>query len=231
MPDSVVIAIDGPSASGKSTVSREVARRLGMVYVDSGALYRGFTWKLVREGVEPSERDRVMDLLSLCRWDFYLVDRVVHFRLSGEDPWDQLRSPPVRERVADVAAIPEVRHLIGEHLRSLTRFGDLVMEGRDIGSVVFPETEFKYYLDADPEERARRRFQEVVSQEQGVDLEQIKNSLRQRDQKDSTRPTAPLQIPLGAKVINTTGIPVDRVVEVIVQDAQERLARIQRRGQ
>ncbi|HDL77662.1 MAG TPA: cytidylate kinase, partial [Lentisphaerae bacterium] len=111
------------------------------------------------------------------------------------------------------------------HLRSLSRFGPLVMEGRDIGSVVFPETPFKYYLDADPEERAKRRYREVAGRGEGVGFEEIKKSLLQRDQKDSTRPTAPLQIPLGAKVINTTRLSVEQVVDLIVRDVEARTGR------
>jgi len=225
MPDDLVIAIDGPSASGKSTVSRLVAGRLGMVYVDSGALYRGLTWKFLREGVDSSQTDRVLAVLAMSRWEFFVSEGTVRFLIDGEDPWDQLRSAPVRANVADVAAIPEVRQFVCNHLRSLSRFGPLVMEGRDIGSVVFPETPFKYYLDADPEERAKRRYREVAGRGEGVGFEEIKKSLLQRDQKDSTRPTAPLQIPLGAKVINTTRLSVEQVVDLIVRDVEARTGR------
>jgi len=231
VPENLIIAIDGPSASGKSTVSRQVAQKLGMVYVDSGALYRGITWKLLREGVDPLDLEGVLAVLHRSHWEFFVQQHTVHFRVDGEDPWDQLRSAPVRERVADVAAIPEVRQFVNRHLRELTRFGSLVMEGRDIGSVVFPETAFKYYLDADPEERAKRRYLEVAGKEAGVDYRKIRESLQQRDRKDSTRPTAPLQIPLGARVINTTGISVEQVVDLIVRDVQERIGKANESGE
>ncbi|HIE10705.1 MAG TPA: (d)CMP kinase [Kiritimatiellae bacterium] len=231
MPNDLVIAIDGPSASGKSTVSHLVARRLGVVYVDSGALYRGLTWKFLREDVDPSQADRVLAVLTMSQWEFFVSGGTVHFLVDGEDPWEQLRSAEVREKVADVAAIPEVRQFVCNHLRGLRRFGSLVMEGRDIGSVVFPESAFKYYLDADPEERARRRYREVAGREEDVRFEEIKESLLQRDQKDSTRPTAPLQIPLGAKVINTTGMSVEQVVDLIVRDVRSRIGSKQFSGQ
>jgi cytidylate kinase len=215
------VAVDGPSASGKSTVSRRVAEELGFAYVDSGALYRGVTWKAVREAVDVKDAAAVIDLVERMDMDFYISDRVVGFTIDGDDPGQQIRSEPVRERVSDVAVIPEVRAFIVARLREMVRFGDLVMEGRDIGSVVFPDSRFKFYLDADPEERARRRHEELVAMEGKSNVDEVLHSLARRDQIDSTRKTAPLQIALGAHVVNTTAMAIDEVVAHIVGMVRE----------
>jgi CMP/dCMP kinase len=216
----IAVAIDGPSAAGKSTVSRRVAEALGFTYVDSGALYRGMTWKALREGVDVRVPEAVVELMNRMKLEFFAANRVVGFTIDGEDPSAQLRSEPVRENVSDVAAIPEVRHFMVERLRTMAQFGPIVMEGRDIGTVVFPTSPFKFYLDADPEERARRRFHELAQKEGIEDMGQVLDSLARRDHKDSTRKTAPLQIALGARVINTTQMSIDEVVARIVSEVR-----------
>lgn len=218
--EDIVVAIDGPSASGKSTVSREAARCLKFIYVDSGALYRGMTWKAVRAGVDVRDPERVVGIMQVSAWDLFIDELTLRFTIDGEDPTDHLRSEPVRERVSYVAAIPEVREFLVQRLRDSASFGDLVMEGRDIGSVVFPDARFKYYLDADPEERARRRHKELLAAEGQGDVRQVLDSLKRRDTIDSTRATAPLQIPLGAKVVNTTDLTIDDVVQLIVSEVR-----------
>ena len=131
-----VIAIDGPSASGKSTVARESARALGFNYVDSGALYRGITWKCLRERVDVEDAAAVIELMGRIKLEFFVEEHAVKFLIDGEDPGAQVRSVPVQERVSDVAAIPEIRQTLVRLLRETVRFGHLVMEGRDIGTVV-----------------------------------------------------------------------------------------------
>ncbi|MBP7829331.1 MAG: (d)CMP kinase [Kiritimatiellae bacterium] len=219
-PSVSVVAIDGPSASGKSTVSKRVAQELKFTYVDSGSLYRGMTWKALREGVEIARPDQVVDLMNRMQFEFYAENCIVLFTIDGEDPGLQIRSEPVRENVADIAAIPEVRAFLVARLQEMVRFGDIVMEGRDIGTVVFPETPFKYYLDADPEERARRRSLELKSMEGVGDVHKVLDSLKRRDKKDSTRKTAPLQIALGARVINSTSMSIEEVVAQIVAEVR-----------
>lgn len=216
----VIVAIDGPSASGKSTVSKRVAQELEFTYVDSGSLYRGMTWKALRSGVDVRQPLAVVELMNRMKLEFFVEHRVVYFTVDGEDPGQQLRSEPVRESVSDVAAIPEVRTFMVNHLRSMAQFGEIVMEGRDIGTVVFPTTPFKFYLDASPEVRAQRRFNELAPVEGTKDVGVVMNSLARRDQKDSTRPTAPLQIALGARVIDSTAMTIDEVVASIVADVR-----------
>jgi cytidylate kinase len=220
----IAVAIDGPSASGKSTVARLSARELGFLYVDSGSLYRGLTWKCLREGVDTEDPQAVIELAEKTRLDFFVEEGAVRFTLDGEDPGPQIRSMPVQERVSDVAAVPEVRSLIVRHLRETTRFGNVVMEGRDIGTVVFPDTPYKFYLDADPEERARRRHQELVQTAGDTTVDNVLASLQRRDRKDSTRKTAPLQIALGAKVIDSTSMRAEDVVKIVVAHVRGALA-------
>ena len=216
-----IVAVDGPSASGKSTVSRRTAQAVGFIYVDSGALYRGITWKCVKEGVDVKDSQAVTNLLIRMNMELVLKDGAVGYVIDGEDPGQEIRAEPVRERVADIAAQQSVRVYIVEKLRLMTKFGSLVMEGRDIGTIVFPDTPFKYYLDADPEERARRRAAEIKVQEGTEDVGAVLSSLRRRDQKDSSRATAPLQIALGAKIINSTGMTIEQVVDTIVVDLKK----------
>lgn len=218
--DALVIAIDGPSASGKSTVARESARALGFNYVDSGALYRGITWKCLRDRVPADSPAAVLELMARIKLEFFVEEHAVKFSIDGEDPGAQIRSVPVQERVSDVAAIPEVRQILVKLLRETTRFGNLVMEGRDIGTVVFPDTPFKFYLDADPEERARRRHQEMLQSASDTTVDNVLDSLRRRDRKDTTRKAAPLQIALGARVIDSTSMEVGDVVKLVVEQVR-----------
>ncbi len=218
--DALVIAIDGPSASGKSTVARESARALGFNYVDSGSLYRGVTWKCLRDRVPADSPAAVLELMGRIKLEFFVEEHAVKFSIDGEDPGAQIRSVPVQERVSDVAAIPEVRQILVKLLRETTRFGNLVMEGRDIGTVVFPDTPFKFYLDADPEERARRRHQEMLQSASDTTVDNVLDSLRRRDRKDTTRKAAPLQIALGARVIDSTTMEVGEVVKLVVEQVR-----------
>jgi cytidylate kinase len=219
----LVIAIDGPSASGKSTVSRLTAKELGFCYVDSGSFYRGMTWKALREGVDCKDAAAVIGLLERIHFELCISEGQVQFTIDGEDPGSQLRAMTVAEHVSDIAAIPEVRRYMVEKLRSTAQFGNLVMEGRDIGTVVFPDTPFKFYLDANPEERARRRHQELVTQQRDSDettVDNVMNSLARRDRKDATRKTAPLQIALGARVIDSTAMQAVDVVKLVVEQVR-----------
>ena len=209
------VAIDGPAASGKSTVSKGVAKALDYVYVDSGALYRGVTWKALRDGIDVSQPEQLAALIQRVNIEFFVENKCVLFTIDGEDPTSQLRSEPVRERVSEVAAVPEVRAYLVKLLRQTVQFGPVVMEGRDIGTVVFPDSPFKFYLDADPEERARRRSAEIEKLEGSSDVNAVLDSLKRRDQRDSNRATAPLQIALGAKVIDSTGMEAEQVVALI----------------
>jgi len=210
------IAIDGPSASGKSTVSKGVAGALGYIYVDSGALYRGVTWHAIRQGVDTKNPAAVIECMQTATWDFFIKDGASTFSIDGDVPVQELRGKDVRESVADVAVIPEVRQFVVESLRSLEHFGSLVMEGRDIGTVVFPDSPHKFYLDADPEERAMRRYRELVEAGENEKAEEVMASLKKRDQIDSTRETDPLTIARDAQVIDSTSMTLEEVIQTVI---------------
>ncbi|MDF3128361.1 (d)CMP kinase [Kiritimatiellaeota bacterium B1221] len=217
-----VIAIDGPSASGKSTVAKSVAKKMGSLYVDSGAMYRGMTWKVLQAGANPEDETAVKEILNQAQWDFHVNHSAIGFSIDGEDPGEAIRGEAVRENVSYVARIPEVRRFIVDQIRSMRAMGPLVVEGRDIGSVIFPESPNKFYLDADPVERARRRNAELEITEGNTSVEAVQESLAKRDHLDSTRKTAPLQVAEGAQVVDTTHLTLDEVVEQIVEQIQSK---------
>jgi len=211
-----VIAIDGPAASGKSTVAREASKRLNCIYVDSGSFYRGVTWKMLQDGVNTKNPLAVLPALLKSKWTFEVRDRAVVFSIDGVEPGEAIREKDVREAVSDVAAIPGVRKFVVSKLRKLKKLGSLAMEGRDIGSVVFPKTPFKFYLDANPEERAKRRHAELIARGEAEKAQEVMESLQRRDKKDFTRKTAPLKVADGAYVIDTSEYDVEGVARVLL---------------
>jgi cytidylate kinase len=224
---SLIIAIDGPSASGKSTVSQRVAQRLNFIHVDSGALYRGVTWYFLSRQVNAADNAVMAAALKQLRMDFRVRDNAVKFSIDGIEPDVALRSEAVNNNVSQIAARPDVRAWIVNELRKMPAFGDLVMEGRDIGTAVFPEATFKFYLDATPEERARRRYLETVGVNKNAchadsvtAYDDILRSILKRDGIDSSRATAPLKVAPGAVVIQSTKMSVDEVVDLIVSEVQ-----------
>lgn len=208
-----VIAIDGPSASGKSTVSKIVARRLNFIHVDSGALYRAVTWYFAGHRINLSGGNLVVLALNKMKIDFMVRNNVIKFSIDGFEPDAELRSGAVNKSVSQVAARPEVREWVVNRLRKMPDFGNLVMEGRDIGTVVFPRAAFKFYLDAAPEERARRRFLEMAG---AITYDEVLRSILKRDGIDSARAMAPLKIAIGAIVIQSTKMSAGQVVDFIV---------------
>ncbi len=204
-----VIAIDGPAGSGKSTVARALARRLGLDYLDTGAMYRAVTFAALRAGIDPDDADRVAALARDLDLDVS-VDGVV---VDGIDATVEIRGPAVNRAVSVVAANPEVRReLVSRQREWARRHGGGVLEGRDIGTVVFPDAELKVYLTADIEERARRRAREVSE----LDYEQVAAELARRDTLDTTRDADPLATASDAVVVDTTGRTIDEVVDEVV---------------
>lgn len=201
-----VIAIDGPAASGKSSVARALAQQLGFSYVNSGAMYRAFTWHVLRCAIDPRNRDAVAELANTARIDCWLENRELQIRIDGVNPRDYLCDDPVNESVSLVSSVPRVREILGEKMRAFAAEDDLVTEGRDIGSVVFPDTAYKFYIDASPDVRLERRAAQGVRDE-----------IVARDIADSTRSTAPLVIARDAEVIDSSRLTIDEVVSEIVQ--------------
>lgn len=212
-----VIAIDGPSASGKSTVARKVAASLGYLYVDSGALYRGIAWRAAQLGCEVAKVGDVVAAMRRMKVEFFEEAGAIRYRIDGVEPRAEIRTERVSGLVSLVAAMPEVREQVTQWLRDMARFGDLVMEGRDIGTVVFPAADAKFYLDASPEERARRRHAELKPAGETKDVTGVLDSLKTRDQRDSGRKTAPLKLAPDAQVVDTTGLDIDQVVAEILR--------------
>lgn len=214
----LVIAIDGPSASGKSTVSQRVAQRLNFIHVDSGSLYRGITLYFLSRKVNAADSAVITAALNQMRMDFLVRDNAVKFSIDGVEPDSALRSEAVNNNVSQIAALPAVREWVVNKLREMPVFGNLVMEGRDIGTAVFPEAIFKFYLDAAPEERARRRYLEMAGVNKGVPAyDDILRSILKRDGIDSSRAFDPLKVAPGAVVIQSTKMTIDEVVDMIVK--------------
>jgi len=212
MKEPIVIAIDGTSASGKSTNSKLVAKALGFIHVDTGAMYRTMAWYCLKEKIDVQDPKAVA---AACRrWKARLEcqDSRAYLVVDGYFPEQEIRTAEVSEAVPHVAAVPKVREWMKKTQRDCIKFGNLVMEGRDIGSNVFPETDFKYYLDAHLEERSRRRA-----------AEGIQENLAARDQRDSQRAAAPLMVPLGAKIINNSEMTSAQTSSCIIADIRQRI--------
>ena len=207
-----VIAIDGPAASGKSTVAKVLAARLGFSYVNSGLMYRSAAWLAHRQRVNPDHSDVVWQTLRNAELQFGVANKELFIRIGGVDPVAHLKEEVVNRTVSSVATIPEVRAFLSDQLRKFALLDNVVVEGRDIGSVVFPETPFKFYIDASPEIRARRRA-----------AQGLKDSPAHRDRIDSSRRSSPLMIADDAEVIDTSSLTSDRVLKDVV-------ARLQRKG-
>ena len=196
------IAIDGPAASGKSTVAKALAQTLELTMVNSGEMYRAVTLSVLQHGANPSSADEVSAILKELDLSCIVEDGASRILISGAHPGEALRSETVNAAVSAVSAIPEVRRKLVELQRSLLNQSDLVMEGRDIGSVVFPETPYKIYIEASESVRNKRRADEGLS-----------DSVSERDRLDRTRKTAPLVVPDGAVVIDSSQMTINEVVE------------------
>lgn len=206
MSPHIAIAIDGPAASGKSTLARNLAQRLGLIMVNSGAMYRAITWKVLQNGVSPNDHDAVNALLQSINIKCGNDGLLSTIAIDGITPCDELRSEAVNANVSTISAIPEVREKLIELQRSYLKHTGVVMEGRDIGSIVFPDTPYKIYVDADESVRAARR---------GNDGEV--DSIAKRDAADSQRATAPLIIADGATVLDNSHHTIESVVEAALE--------------
>ena len=204
----LVIAIDGPSGAGKGTVARAIASELGYRHVDSGAMYRAVGWKAVRDGVAREDEAAVAALAAAAR----IEDSDTQDTIDGVDVTRAIRTPEMDRAAAGVARLPRVRSVLVEQQRQMGFNGGIVMEGRDIGTVVFPDADVKLYLDASPEERARRRATDPAHTGVPAAVSEVATLLTQRDESDRTRTASPLYAAEDALVIDTTGKNVEAVV-------------------
>ena len=209
----LIIAIDGPSGAGKGTVARQVAARLGYRHVDTGAMYRALAWKAAHDGLDLTDEAAVSALGA--RATFVLEGGRVE--IDGHDVRAAIRTPEIDKAAAAVARHPAVRKVLVAVQRKLGESGGVVMEGRDIGTVVFPEADVKVYLDASPEERARRRAADPAhTSSKNAQLADVATALAERDRSDSTRAVSPLAIAQNAVVIDTTTLPIEDVIERVL---------------
>jgi cytidylate kinase len=200
-----VIAIDGPAASGKSSVARQLACRIGFGYVNSGAMYRAITWHILKREIDLNDAERIARAVDSASIVCILVDNESRIKIDHADPTDHLRDDAVNQAVSQISAIPQVRKVLTEKMRGFAREHDLVVEGRDIGSVVFPDTPYKFYIDASPEVRSRRRAAEGQRDE-----------IAARDLIDSSRRASPLVISEDAYVIDSSHLTIEDVVMEII---------------
>lgn len=222
VPFQSVIAIDGPSGAGKGSVSRAIARALGCRYVDTGAMYRAVTWLAVQEGLSLDDEAALSALAG--RVQLTLEETTV--TVEGHDVTSAIRTREIDAAAARVARMPAVRAVLVARQRAYAADGRIVMEGRDIGTIVFPEADVKLYLDASPGERAARRASDPARESSisVVSLSDVASALEARDRSDRTRQISPLAMADDAVLVDTTGVPLERVVERVLAIVRERLA-------
>jgi cytidylate kinase len=209
----VTIAMDGPAGSGKSTVARCIAEKLGLLYLDSGAMYRAVTLLAIQEELA-ADSPKLIDSVKACHIEFMDNGRTI--LLDAEDVSKQIRTPAVNRLVADVAKIPEIRHEIVKHQQRIGAEGSIIAEGRDLTTIVFPNADFKFYLDASMTERAKRKLADLQAQNEEATLAAVAAEIRERDEKDITREHSPLRAADDAIVVDTTDKTIEEVVDLIV---------------
>jgi len=211
------IAIDGPAGAGKSSISKKVAKALGYVYIDTGAMYRTVGLKAVRCGIDTKDAEGIASILPDLDIDIRHEGVEQHIFLDGENVSDQIRTPEISMAASNVSAIPAVRVALVELQRKLAENHDVVMDGRDIGSFVLPDAEVKIFLTASVEARAMRRYKELMEKGESVDFGTVKEDMVLRDKQDSTRAVSPLVVADGAAVIDTSDLNFEESVDAVLE--------------
>jgi cytidylate kinase len=219
----LIIAIDGPAASGKSTTAKLVASRLGYLHVDTGAMYRAMTLKVIKNGINPQNAKAVASLARSTRVRLVSKDGGFRVELDGVDVSEKIRTPDVTNAASAVSMVPEVRQLMVQEQREMGKKGAIVLEGRDIGSVVFPEADVKIFMLAHPRERAVRRSKELAAKGITTEIDELEREIAERDNKDTNRSISPLTKSDDAILLDTTNLTIEEQVEFIVKKAKEKL--------
>ena len=208
----LVIAVDGPAGAGKSTIAKLIADKLNINYIDTGAMYRAITYKCLQNNIDINNEEEVIEIAKNCEIDF--KDNNIY--LNGEILKDEIRTMEVSNNVSNVAKIKEVRYLMVDVQRNIGKVSSVILDGRDIGSYVFPNADYKFFLVATPEERGKRRYKELVNKGYDVNLEEIISDIIKRDEIDSNREFAPLVKADDAIEIDTTGKSINEVVQSVL---------------
>ena len=224
----VSIAIDGPGGAGKSTIAKALAKKLGYIYVDTGALYRAIGLYMLNSGVDTKDKLNVPTKLAEINIELKYIDGVQKVILCGGDVSSEIRKPEVSMAASDVSAIGEVRAFLLELQRDMARKNNVIMDGRDIGTVVLPNAEIKIFLTASAEERAMRRYKELVEKGVGVEYETVLKELNERDYQDSHREIAPLKPADDAELIDTTGYNLEQSVDMLAKFVTKRLGELEK---
>ena len=217
----IQIAIDGPGGAGKSTISKAVAAKLGIVYVDTGALYRTIGYYVRKKELDPHDRDAVGAILSEISIEVAYVDGAQHVFLNGEDLGDKIRTPEMSMYASAVSAIPSVRAFLLETQKDIARKNRVIMDGRDIGTVILPNADCKIFLTASAECRARRRYNELIAKGQTVVYEDVLREMNERDTQDSTREIAPAQAADDAILLDNSGMSLEESVDAVIAIVRE----------
>jgi cytidylate kinase len=210
---SIIVAIDGPSGAGKSSVGKMLARSLGALYIDSGAMYRAVAFLALEAGLNPSDTKAIADLAMRSHLALVGDPESLRVSVNGRDITEAIRTEEVTSASSVISAIPEVRRVLVQRQREMGNQGSVVMDGRDIGTVVFPEADFKFFLTARPEKRALRRFEEELERKRRVTYEETLADINTRDQRDSTRADSPLTAARDAIIIDSTNLTLNEVFE------------------
>lgn len=212
-----IIAIDGPSASGKSTAGKALARRYGLNYIDTGAMYRAAAWQARQRNINWADEKALVSLIESSPVEIKMEDGDIRVFIDRRDVTDIIRTTEIGSGASQISALPGVKMIMIEKQREMGASGGVVMDGRDIGSFVFPQADYKFYLDASLEIRALRRNKELKEKRKEESLDRVIESMRARDHNDSHRCVAPLQIPSGAIVIDTTKLNINQVLEAMIK--------------
>ena len=217
----IQIAIDGPGGAGKSTVAKAVAAKLGIVYVDTGALYRTIGYYVRQKDISPDDRAGVSSLLGEISINIVYKNGSQHVYLNGEDLGDKIRTPEMSMYASKVSAIPEVRAFLLDTQRDIAKKNSVIMDGRDIGTVILPEADVKIFLTASEQCRAERRYKELIARGQTVTFEDVLAEMNQRDRQDSTRECAPTAAADDALLLDNTGMTFEETVDAIIEIAKK----------